>query len=297
MSYSRGGRGRRPDSRSRSRSRSRGRSRSYDPDDAQNPGNNLYITGLSTRVTTRELERHFQSEGKVLECHLVVDPRTRESRGFGFVTMETIEDADRCIKYLNRSVLEGRVIAVEKVDVPLPSFSTVKSSAVKLSEMVYGNCRKLCSSSSEMLPDNFLAAGRVCVASANSQPKLLTLFELCIDLSNQNTPTSKHIVRIREFRLFYRGWLRREEKVGNQPQENILAGEQAERNADDLQVTRHIGIDVDLPLCCHVETESALLQGAGVAAAHHTPLVAGTMPTVHHLPKGIESVFTVHHLQ
>ena len=55
------------------------------------------------------------SWSQVLECHLVTDPRSRESRGFGFVTMETTEDAERCIKYLNRSVLEGRLITVEKV--------------------------------------------------------------------------------------------------------------------------------------------------------------------------------------
>ena len=52
---------------------------------------------------------------QVVECHLVTDPRTRESRGFAFVTMETVEGAERCIKYLNRSVLEGRLITVEKV--------------------------------------------------------------------------------------------------------------------------------------------------------------------------------------
>ena len=45
----------------------------------------------------------------------MVDPWSRESRGFGFVTMSTVEEANRCIKYLNRSVLEGRVIMVEKV--------------------------------------------------------------------------------------------------------------------------------------------------------------------------------------
>jgi len=53
----------------------------------------------------------------VLECRLVLDPRTRESRGFGFVTMDQLEDAERCIKYLNRSTLEGRMITVEKVRV------------------------------------------------------------------------------------------------------------------------------------------------------------------------------------
>lgn len=101
--------------RSRSSSRSRrSRSRSHEEGDASNPGNNLYVTGLSARVTTRELEKYFSSEGKVLDCHLVTDPHTRESRGFGFVTMETIESAERCVKYLNRSVLEGRLITVEK---------------------------------------------------------------------------------------------------------------------------------------------------------------------------------------
>ncbi|KAG6781094.1 hypothetical protein POTOM_013977 [Populus tomentosa] len=109
------GRGRR--SRSLSRSR-RSRSRSNDSGDASNPGNNLYVTGLSTRVTSSDLEKYFSSEGKVLECHLVTDPRTRESRGFAFVTMETVEDANRCVKYLNRSVLEGRVITVEKLFLP-----------------------------------------------------------------------------------------------------------------------------------------------------------------------------------
>lgn len=57
----------------------------------------------------------FASLFQVSECHLVTDPRTRESRGFAFVTMETVDGADRCIKYLNRSVLEGRLITVEKV--------------------------------------------------------------------------------------------------------------------------------------------------------------------------------------
>ncbi|XP_052186280.1 serine/arginine-rich splicing factor SR45a-like isoform X3 [Diospyros lotus] len=80
----------------------------------ENPGNNLYVTGLSTRVTKRDLEKHFSTEGKVEDVHIVVDPWTRESRGFGFVTMSTVKEADCCIKYLDGSVLEGRVITVEK---------------------------------------------------------------------------------------------------------------------------------------------------------------------------------------
>eukprot|EP00246_Nothoceros_aenigmaticus_P004374 TRINITY_DN1589_c0_g1_i3.p2 TRINITY_DN1589_c0_g1~~TRINITY_DN1589_c0_g1_i3.p2 ORF type:complete len:165 (-),score=14.79 TRINITY_DN1589_c0_g1_i3:702-1196(-) len=106
-------RGDRSDRSDRTRDRSSERDRKSKPD-CSNPGNNLYVTGLSTRVNEKDLEDHFSREGKVLECRLVLDPRTRESRGFGFVTMERLEDAERCIKYLNRSTLEGRMITVEK---------------------------------------------------------------------------------------------------------------------------------------------------------------------------------------
>ncbi|KAL1810789.1 serine/arginine-rich splicing factor SR45a [Daucus carota subsp. sativus] len=101
----------RPRGRSRSRSLSRGRGR---PTEVVNPGNTLYVTGLSTRVTERDLEDHFNKEGKVASCFLVVEPRSRISRGFAFITMDSVEDADRCIKHLNQSVLEGRYITVER---------------------------------------------------------------------------------------------------------------------------------------------------------------------------------------
>lgn len=34
-------------------------------EEVSNPGNTLYVTGLSTRVTERDLEEHFSKEGKV----------------------------------------------------------------------------------------------------------------------------------------------------------------------------------------------------------------------------------------
>ncbi|XP_073028022.1 uncharacterized protein [Primulina eburnea] len=98
----------RPKSRSRSGSRDRGRT------EVVNKGDTLYVTGLSTRVTERDLEDHFSKEGKVKSVFLVVEPRSRVSRGFAFVTMDSAEDANRCIKYLDQSVLEGRYITVER---------------------------------------------------------------------------------------------------------------------------------------------------------------------------------------
>ena len=43
------------------------------------------------------------------------DPHTRESRGFGFVTMETAEEADAAITAMNGTELMGKAISVEKV--------------------------------------------------------------------------------------------------------------------------------------------------------------------------------------
>ncbi|KAK1298879.1 hypothetical protein QJS10_CPB14g00814 [Acorus calamus] len=121
---------------SRSPLRSRSHSSRYDSD-VENPGNNLYVTGLSSRVTKKDLEKHFSSEGKIIDIHLVVDPWTRESRGFGFVTMETVGEANRCIKYLDGSVLEGRVITVERVSCVNQLFTKLNKQ-IKLRQTIEG---------------------------------------------------------------------------------------------------------------------------------------------------------------
>jgi len=48
------------------------------------------------------------------------DPHTRESRGFGFVTMESLEEAEAAVTALNATEFMGKAITVEKVR---PQFS------------------------------------------------------------------------------------------------------------------------------------------------------------------------------
>ncbi|KAF8167248.1 hypothetical protein B0H34DRAFT_681132 [Crassisporium funariophilum] len=79
-----------------------------------NPGNNLHVSGLSHKIDTRELEAAFAKHGRVKKASVMYDPHTRESRGFGFVTMETAEDADSAIAALNSTELMGKVMNVEK---------------------------------------------------------------------------------------------------------------------------------------------------------------------------------------
>ncbi|KAI3597587.1 hypothetical protein WG66_003191 [Moniliophthora roreri] len=86
-------------------------------EDNQNFGNNLHVKGLSHKVDNRDLEAAFAKTGRVQKAQVVYDPHTRESRGFGFVTMESPEEAQAAITALNATELFGKVITVEKVRV------------------------------------------------------------------------------------------------------------------------------------------------------------------------------------
>eukprot|EP00741_Cyanophora_paradoxa_P011005 tig00020553_g10637.t1 len=124
----------RPRSRSRSRSprRERDESREDRRDDrrddredrrdrdsaagqtARNEGNNLYVSNMSFKTTEQELIDMFNRHGRVRDCKLVMVPRTTESRGFGFVTMSSHDEAEECIRKLNGLEVDGRKIVVEK---------------------------------------------------------------------------------------------------------------------------------------------------------------------------------------
>lgn len=100
-----------------SRSRSPGRGGGgggRDSEPGQNPGNNLHVSGLSHKVDSRDLEAAFAKIGRVQKASVMYDPHSRESRGFGFVTMETGEEADAAITALNTTDLMGKTLNVEK---------------------------------------------------------------------------------------------------------------------------------------------------------------------------------------
>jgi transformer-2 protein len=45
----------------------------------------------------------------------MLDPHTRESRGFGFIRMSNTDDADRAITEMSNTEIDGRIVTVEKV--------------------------------------------------------------------------------------------------------------------------------------------------------------------------------------
>ncbi|CAN6610520.1 hypothetical protein TRVA0_004S02762 [Trichomonascus vanleenenianus] len=85
-----------------------------DEEESKNEGTNLFVTGLSRGVTETELEDLFTQYGAVDKCQIMLDPHTRESRGFGFVNMQDVEGADSAIKELNGYMLAGKTLSLEK---------------------------------------------------------------------------------------------------------------------------------------------------------------------------------------
>jgi RNA recognition motif-containing protein len=83
-------------------------------DGAINPGSNLFVTGIHPRLSETEVTRLFEKYGEVEKCQIMLDPHTKESRGFGFVKMVTAEQADAAKEGLQGEVIEGRTLSIEK---------------------------------------------------------------------------------------------------------------------------------------------------------------------------------------
>lgn len=83
-------------------------------DGATNTGTNLFVTGIHPRLTEEDVMRLFAKYGEVEKCQIMLDPHTKESRGFGFVKMSTLEQADGAKEGLQGEAFEGRTLSIEK---------------------------------------------------------------------------------------------------------------------------------------------------------------------------------------
>jgi RNA recognition motif-containing protein len=76
----------------------------------------LFVGSLSWNTDDNGLREAFAPFGEIAEATVITDRYSGRSRGFGFVTFENDEDADKAIEALNDTELDGRTI---KVDVAL----------------------------------------------------------------------------------------------------------------------------------------------------------------------------------
>ncbi|MCU0304076.1 MAG: RNA-binding protein [Thermoanaerobaculales bacterium] len=73
----------------------------------------LFVGSLSWGTNDDALRNAFGVHGEISEAVVISDRDTGRSRGFGFVTFEDDEAADRAVKALNGTELDGRTIRVD----------------------------------------------------------------------------------------------------------------------------------------------------------------------------------------
>ncbi|XP_060177210.1 glycine-rich RNA-binding protein 2, mitochondrial-like [Lycium barbarum] len=72
----------------------------------------LFVGGISWNTNDNTLQEAFSKYGEVVEARVIYDRESGRSRGFGFVTFNSDEDASAAIQALDQQELDGRTIRV-----------------------------------------------------------------------------------------------------------------------------------------------------------------------------------------
>ena len=75
---------------------------------------NIYVGNISYGVTEDELKAAFGEYGTVTSCKIITDKFTGNSKGFGFVEMETSEEGQEAINALNNYNMGDRPLKVNE---------------------------------------------------------------------------------------------------------------------------------------------------------------------------------------
>jgi len=77
---------------------------------------NIYVGQLPYTMTEDELREMFSEYGEIASLNLIMDRYSGQSKGFGFIDMPNNSEADKAIKALNKSMLNGREIKVNQAE-------------------------------------------------------------------------------------------------------------------------------------------------------------------------------------
>jgi len=76
----------------------------------------LFVRSLPPNATTESLTDHFSQSYPLKHATVVIDPLTKKSKGYGFVTFTDAEDAQRAREQLDGSLFDGRKIKLEAAE-------------------------------------------------------------------------------------------------------------------------------------------------------------------------------------
>ncbi|KAJ9297958.1 hypothetical protein DTO271G3_4179 [Paecilomyces variotii] len=77
------------------------------------PRKTLFVRSLPASATTESLTEYFSQSYVIKHATVVLDPETKQSKGYGFVSFADLEDAQRALEEFNGSVFDGKKIKVE----------------------------------------------------------------------------------------------------------------------------------------------------------------------------------------
>tara|TARA_B100000683_G_scaffold178205_1_gene171712 strand:- start:417 stop:806 length:390 start_codon:yes stop_codon:yes gene_type:complete len=77
-------------------------------------GNKLFVGGLKWEATEDDLREFFAEAGEITDAVVLHDRDTGRSRGFGFVTYATDEEAKAAVEKFNEADFMGRKLTVNE---------------------------------------------------------------------------------------------------------------------------------------------------------------------------------------
>ncbi len=77
-------------------------------------GKKLYVGNLGYSVTDADLRQLFEAHGSVESAQVINDRDSGRSKGFGFVEMNSNEEAQAAIAALNGTQHDGRALTVNE---------------------------------------------------------------------------------------------------------------------------------------------------------------------------------------
>ncbi|KAL4922908.1 hypothetical protein BDW62DRAFT_4864 [Aspergillus aurantiobrunneus] len=85
----------------------------------------LYVGNLSWGTTDDGLRNAFSPFGQIIDVIVMRDRDTQRSRGFGFVTFGSPEEAEAATNALNEQELDGRRLKVNAANAPVVAITLV----------------------------------------------------------------------------------------------------------------------------------------------------------------------------
>ncbi|MEV5509034.1 RNA recognition motif domain-containing protein [Streptomyces orinoci] len=72
----------------------------------------VYVGNLSWKTTDETLREAFSDYGELVHAEVIMDRQTGRSRGFGFVSFDSAEEAEAAVNGMQQQNIDGRSVVV-----------------------------------------------------------------------------------------------------------------------------------------------------------------------------------------